>query len=280
MEGHNQSMAWDPDAHKQQRALEAPYFDVPPHLRAGLLDWISSFWRNPQILASYMVHFRMNGPDPHTSPGQAISYLDNFVRDNPTHLLDGINFILSRGNPHPVARLSLGGLLKNANSAYQLNTDRTALEFRVAPEVKSAAIEAISASTATSAHEHLTEAWNCAYSLSPDPVKAYSESIKAVEAAAAPHISPINTKQTLGTMHRNINEKPQKWVTLLWSAPGEGATAVRYAMQMLWEGQSSRHGGTGPTVPETLEQARFAVQLAVFLVYAFSTGAIRRDTTT
>jgi hypothetical protein len=47
-------------------------------------------------------------------------------------------------------------------------------------------------------------------------------------------------------------------------------------MKALWEGQTSRHGSQHPTRPETMEEARAAVHLAVTLVQWFSAGTVAR----
>jgi hypothetical protein len=44
-------------------------------------------------------------------------------------------------------------------------------------------------------------------------------------------------------------------------------------MWMLWQGQTSRHGGLGPTRAETPDEARAAVHLAASLVQFGVSGA-------
>ncbi|MFD6115294.1 hypothetical protein ACFWG0_35085 [Streptomyces yangpuensis] len=51
-----------------------------------------------------------------------------------------------------------------------------------------------------SASRHLRQAMDLAYALHPDPVKAYSEAIKAVECALHDTIQPNNRRATLGTI--------------------------------------------------------------------------------
>ncbi|MFF2523539.1 hypothetical protein [Streptomyces liangshanensis] len=82
-------------------------------------------------------------------------------------------------------------------------------------------------------------------------------------------MEPNNSKATLGTMLRVIRDASSKFTTTL----GAGSTApVEATMRALWEGQTSRHGGQGGTVPETLEAARAAATL----VQWFTTGAVTR----
>src|SRR5690606_40977297 len=81
---------------------------------------------------------------------------------------------------------------------------------RVAAGVKELVSEAVDTTTG-SAGDHLVNAWNEAYGRKPDPVKAYSEAIKAAEAALAPLVSPKSTRTSLSTMIRDIKAKPAKW---------------------------------------------------------------------
>jgi len=47
-------------------------------------------------------------------------------------------------------------------------------------------------------------------------------------------------------------------------------------LDLLWKGQTSRHGGRTAQRPEIFEEAQMAVHLAVTLVHWFTTGAIQR----
>jgi hypothetical protein len=146
------------------------------------------------------------------------------------------------------------------------------LEERVAPGVKELVREVVESATG-SAGDHLVAAWNAAYGRESDPVKSYSEAIKAAEAALAPHVSPQNPKQTLGTMIADVAAKPSKWNVIIGST---GVDTVLQMMRTLWDGQSSRHGGLLPTREETLEEARTAVQLSAALVQLGTSGAFHR----
>lgn len=169
-------------------------------------------------------------------------------------------------------------LLDDALSAYTVAPDGRGLVTRADPTATAALAESVqtakSRSDAGSAADHLTAAWGAAYALKPDAVRAYSESIKAVEAAAHSVIEPGNSKATLGTMLRQMRDHPGDYCLML-PAPG-GVAAVTGMMTVLWQGQTSRHGGQTPTRSETVEEARAALQLAVALVHWFSNGVVRR----
>lgn len=68
---------------------------------------------------------------------------------------------------------------------------------------------------AGSAADHLATAWQAAYARSPDPVRAYSEAIKAAEAAAHAVIEANNVKATLGTMLGEIRNARRKFGTVM-----------------------------------------------------------------
>lgn len=156
-------------------------------------------------------------------------------------------------------------LLYSANSAYAVNETNSGLEMRIVPEVRDQVQSVVDLATG-SPGDHLRDAWNEAYGRTADPVKAYSESIKAVESAMAPIVSPANLKATLGTMIKDIGVKPAKWTFEIADGRASGVDTVLAMMQVLWDGQTSRHGGVNPTRPETVDEARTAVHLAATLV--------------
>ncbi|MEU4588618.1 hypothetical protein AB0F92_42385 [Kitasatospora aureofaciens] len=131
---------------------------------------------------------------------------------------------------------------------------------------------------AGSASEHLREAWQAVYGRSPNPPAAYSLAIKAVEAAAHAVLEPNNARSTLGTMIRNLRDAPQNFRVAIDGSSGGDPGAVLGMLQMLWQGQTSRHGGQAPTRPETQEAAEMAVHLAAALVQWFTAGAVTRRT--
>ncbi|SCF61834.1 hypothetical protein [Streptomyces sp. Ncost-T10-10d] len=101
--------------------------------------------------------------------------------------------LLSAATPHDsMHRIPLQRLLADANSLCTIRADGRALARRVDPVV--AAVTDVAAKAADrpercSATRHLRQAFDAAYALQPDPVKAYSEAIKAgavPEPAAVP----------------------------------------------------------------------------------------------
>jgi hypothetical protein len=199
--------------------------------------------------------------------------------DDQAFMLDMIEHLMEHELRDPALRLGFTGqlnaLLASANSAYRVRGDRRGLERRVPPAVKQQ-VEQVVTDAGGDASAHLTEAWNEAYARTPDPVKAYAEAIKAVEAAYAPLVSPQNARQTLGTMVADVRNAPQKWEsTLVDKNNSSGVTTVLTMMAQLWDGQTSRHAGTQPTRRETPHEAQAAVQLAVTLVQWATSGAFK-----
>ncbi|MGB2556537.1 hypothetical protein [Cellulosimicrobium cellulans] len=270
-------MPWKPGQRRAQRALEDPFADVPEHLHGPLWDWILAGLQKPTrvSLPGFGLKTVASPRDRYRNVALALR-IDVDLDKGPWELaascaadhafmLDLVEVMLEQFGYDEGRARELQGLLTMANSAYRVRDDWGGLEERVAPGVKELVSETIDTATG-SAGDHLANAWNEAYGRKPDPVKAYSESIKAAEAAFAPLVSPQNAKQTLGTMIRDIKAKPAKWKFVIAEANVSGVDTTLNMMQMLWDGQTSRHGGTGPTRDETPEEARAAVHLAAALV--------------
>src|SRR5206468_2925758 len=118
------------------------------------------------------------------------------------------------------------------------------LQLRVDPAVREQLIATIAEAAGTSVADHLTTAWNEAYRRQTDPVKSYSEAIKAVEAAAIPVISPNNAKATLGTVRGELKRNVSTYKFAIAGQGDDSVERVTGLISLLWEGQTSRHGGT------------------------------------
>lgn len=132
-------------------------------------------------------------------------------------------------------------------------------------------------STSGRAGQHLAKAWNEVYGRNPDPSAAYREAVRAVEAIAAPVISPNDPLPTLGRMIAAIKDAPSKWLVVLQPSVGDAVMMVRETMQLLWTSQLDRHGTADEKVAlhVSREEAEAAVHLAVTLVHWFHSGAIK-----
>ncbi|MBP0454048.1 hypothetical protein J5Y04_31575 [Kitasatospora sp. RG8] len=183
--------------------------------------------------------------------------------------------------PAWAARSQLQQLLNDSRSLYTVRADGQALARRTDPAVAAllaTAAEAADQPERGSATRHLRQASDAAYALKPDPVKAYSEAIKAVEAAAHTTMQPNHPKATLGTMLGELRQvRGRLTVPLLGKNATEGIETVEKMMELLWTGQTSRHGNLQNTRDETVDEATMAVHIAATLVQMFASGAVRRS---
>jgi hypothetical protein len=125
----------------------------------------------------------------------------------------------------------------------------------------------------------LRSAWHAIYALHPDPPKAYSEAILAVEAAAIPVVVPNQAGATLGHVLGQLDRQGHLCEVAIidkTGAPGSSA-AVTQLVRLLWEGHTDRHEGDASAVPVNQEAAEMAVHLAAMLVHWFTSGTIRRS---
>ncbi|MFD7879476.1 hypothetical protein ACFV5G_36215 [Streptomyces sp. NPDC059766] len=189
--------------------------------------------------------------------------------------------IAANSLPDTQYRVPLQRLLNDASSLYTIRDDGRALVRRVdsaVVAVTNAAAKAADQPERGSATRHLRQAFDAAYALQPDPAKAYSEAIKAVESAAHSTLQPKHAKATLGTMLGEFRQVQAKLgVPIAGKTGTEGLTVVESMMDLLWTGQTSRHGNLQETRDETVQEAIMAVHLASTLVQLFASGAIQRS---
>jgi hypothetical protein len=230
------------------------------------------------------------------SEGDPAKYLAGFT---PTEdLLDVVDATLHQGGPWPEMReydytgegwrRNKAILLKEleltllaASSFVQVNDTQDGLIRRVDVTATDAFASALMAAAqqpnAGSAASQIRESWKELYQVSPDPSTAYSYAIKAVESAAHAIIEPNNPKATLGTMIGILKGAPHKYQLALPGPGGSGGSDVlTKMMELIWTGQTSRHGAQTVARKETQEEAAMAVHLAVTLVHWFTTGAVQR----
>ncbi len=184
------------------------------------------------------------------------------------------------GAPKPrwndIVASKLQELLTDVRSVYYVRDSTRGLERHANTAGTAEASEVFRNATSKiygPAAEHLQTARDALDTLRPDPVKAYSEAIKAVEAAGHTLIEPDNIRPTLGTMIREIRTNPKQFSLTI---SGGRAETLGHMMGLLWFGQTARHGGQAYQ-PETQEQAEMAISLAETLVEWFLSGRIQRQ---
>ncbi|MGW3423364.1 hypothetical protein [Streptomyces phaeochromogenes] len=271
---------------------EGPFVDVPPHLVTHVQEWVRdvlhpSGYPDEETARRICLRLRF-------TPTSKTSYrhVETLESVQGVTLLDVVDVLLEcMAEDQPVAHYSpsirsgkvagLNGILDGGGSAYRVNEGMDGLEERVSAAVRDAVRQTLADASrnpaAGSAADHLAAGWKAAYGRNPEPERAYSEAIKAVESAAHAIVEPNNTKATLGTMLGVIRTAPARFDTVLFAPAGkEPITPVEAMMRALWEGQTSRHGAQTATVSETLESARAGVHLAAALVQWFTSGAVSR----
>jgi|SRR5580704_5030288 hypothetical protein len=153
---------------------------------------------------------------------------------------------------------------------------RYRLERRTVPAAAAAA--RAQTSLPGNASDHLGKAWSAAFGREPNPSAAYSESVKAVEAAAIPLVLPNDRLATLGKVVSELRTNRQKYSVVFSrdASPAKGTTlspleVVIALADSLWSNQTDRHA---PILPITQAQAELAVNLAVTLVHTFRSAVI------
>jgi hypothetical protein len=271
------SSAWRPLSERDQPATEETLYEgVPPHLAGPLSDWIANNIDN-ETAALVALRLRLNLRKLQSINFRDLEKLQWFAeRDETLHLnvLDAALFLLDGSDPTSV--VDLESALEAGGSAWRVASDGRSLERRVDETVRMAAETA--ATPGTSAETHLAAAWQATYGRNPNPSRAYSESIKAVEAAAIPVVSPTNARATLGTVIRDLENQRVRWSLALTVPSATDSIAPLLAMlRLLWQGQTDRHGSGGPTVAPSADAAAGAVHLAATLVQWFKVGVVRRS---
>lgn len=191
--------------------------------------------------------------------------------------LDFLVYSLSSDYGGETATEALDEILLRSGSKWRVGTrgDHAGLEERVPVGVQDAADAAMA--SPGHAGSLLSEAWHAAFGVSPDFEKAYAKSIKAVEAASIPVVSPNHGGATLGTVIGQMRADAD-WKLEMTRKHGTHTIqqVILGNMQALWTGQNDRHAGQPGYTPSTQAEAEAAVLLAVPLVHWFSSGAIAR----
>ncbi len=205
---------------------------------------------------------------------------------DPKFHLDLIDAILHEF-PMPDEAATLNLILEQGGSVWKVvlldsPAFQYGLERRIDEAVADSARQVIAESG--NAGKHLGLAWRAAYGRNPKPTEAYWESVRAVEAAGKPIVSPTNEITTLGTMIRDMAAAPTKWRMTLQPKvdPKQPKAAVDpietliAMMRLLWKSHTDRHGTPDESVEVSEVEAAGALHLAVTLVQWFSAGTVIR----
>jgi hypothetical protein len=270
---HPRHVRGDAEAEAEYDALHE---GVPPWLRDPLFTWLSTVINSTE--AAWTVGMRLK-----LDPGSksAFTYIRERVKNDAEFTLSVVDAALSTlDNEYKdsVALLSLNQMLDAANSVWETGTasgGRLGLVRRIDQAVAATAREAM---THGRAGIHLRAAWTAAYSRESNPSHAYTKSVRAVEAAARPIVTPKDKLATLGKMIPALRNGGKKWEVVLTAPELDSVAAVASMCELIHKAQLDRHGTDDEDVPldVSLQEAQAAVHVAATLVQWFSTGAIRR----
>lgn len=256
---------------------EVLFDGVPPHMKPALLAFLKPhFARVSRVTSDWvfqldaLLFFDLEARlrPPYSERLDGSPYPGFFTGLPEEELLDLADWVVHQNNR--ATGLALDRILEAAGSTWTVgkrNGD-TGLVRRMPESVQAAVDAAVSRGLAG---RLLGEAWAAAYRRDPNPEEAYEKAVKAVEEAAAPVVSPENSRTTLGSIVRDMKAQ-QDWVIDL---PGRAADVVIPLAEALWTGQEFRHGGNGYRRP-THSEAETAVILSVTLVQLFSSGSVQR----
>jgi hypothetical protein len=215
----------------------------------------------------------------------AMATIQTRSRD-PKFYIDLIDSILHE-IPMPDEAARLDQILVSGGSVWKVVLlDSPAFQYGLERRVDEAVAEAARHVIAESgkAGKHLGLAWRAAYGVNPNPTEAYWESVRAVEAAGKPIVSPNSDITTLGTMIRDMAAAPTKWRMTMHPKvdPKQPKAAVDpietliAMMRLLWKSHTDRHGTPDENVEVSEPEAVGALHLAVTLVQWFSAGTVKR----
>lgn len=155
---------------------------------------------------------------------------------------------------------------------FHVKDDEYEIGYRQPPEITEL-VENVT-SDRSRASEHLRRAWSLGFSREAEPNAACIEAVKAIEAAAKSTIEPNNSRATLGTMIKAMENKPIKWQTDLGSPGSDDLKTIIGMMKMLWKGHQ-RHGNPDDPIEVSGERCEMVVHSAALLVHWFLSGRIR-----
>jgi hypothetical protein len=260
---------------------EALFEGVPVHLDRLFRDWLVECTEAPMRRRVGAMTRTVGMPSDYG--GFAVWMADRCPRDSLLDLIDAVLYVgpePNRPRTPDMAISELDGLLLDGGSVYCVAADGRSLERRVAAEAAEAATRAMAMarSAAPSATNHLGAAWKAAYGLHPNPALAYSEAVKAVEAALIPVVQPNHGRATLGTVLGELRANSARWrIAIEHGSDHAGDVQPLVAMaETLWTGQTDRHAASGPTRSVSRDAAEAAVFLVATLVQWAQAGTLRR----
>jgi len=268
---------------------------VPLWMRESLWEWLRKqlsilkgsasreYWdpvpeliREVERICRIEIHWLGSGSD-YTDRLKGLNALRLTLYENDVAFLTAIDFRLSREGIKIDVVQELEWVLGDAASEWRVAKieDRWILVHRVDETVQQAA-EAL-AQQGTRPGKLLSDAWRHAFSMHRDASASYRCSVRAVEAAAGPILTPSDPRPSLGKMITALRDGMKKWnFAFTVDSAVEPKQVLLEMMQLLWTNEYSRHVGADPAAPLNVSQreAESAVVLALTLVNWFTSGAV------
>ncbi len=147
-------------------------------------------------------------------------------------------------------------VLYRGPSAYRINDTATGLVRRV-DITTIAGFEAAAAAADAQPHlgsaaDQIRDAWATLDGISSNPPLPYRAAVQAVESAMQATVEPNNAQGHLGTMIGQLRGNPGRYEVAIPGPDQSGNIEPLIKMlELLWKGQTSRHGGQTLTRPET-----------------------------
>lgn len=275
-------MSYRPLSREMDPAWDEPVEGIPPFLRPSVFAWIDDILIDRETGGRYRTRidliramerglrvapFRRRG-----SYREPVDDLEARTEQDEEFGLDVIDYLLAHQSDGRACE-RLQSIVKEAGSAWEVTFGRRSA--RLTPRALRLLGKAVKeTSTTTRAQHHLNAAWEALATRQPSFSLAYAESVKAVEVVAQPVVSSANAKSTLGTIIRDLRQKPTKWSLAHSEASVEDV--ARWA-QVLWK-TDIRHGTNDEAAPfsPTEQEAQLAVRLALMLVPVFTSEILQR----
>jgi uncharacterized protein YqgV (UPF0045/DUF77 family) len=222
---------------------------------------------NVDAIERYL-QIQLEGSTPTTTYQNVMQY----VGQDDERCLDVVEAILATESHVQYSISPLNTILTTSGSkwmAVMQDSGQATLEERVSESAQNAFAIAVKESDFTT-QQFLKTAWSDAFGRNPNASSAYSNSIKAIEAASWQAITPNDNKATLGTMLGELRSNIGRWKTSINDkSVDQGITVVKDIMQHIWDGQTDRHG-TANTIAPSQEAAEQAILYAVVICNFFN----------
>lgn len=264
---------------------------IPSHMRGEIASWLMRWLDSNETdgaVAALLVNLghvpsaTRDERSPRTGEFESVRFsdrdsLEEYIRDSPdsNRVLDMLDWAVRR-NRGAFSRDDVAGLrliLERGSSRWTVGPQNQGIQARVTDEEVAAYSQALAPTD--EAAKDLTDAWQHAYGIRPNPSDAWDHAIKAIEWLLPAVVAPKDESPRLGKLLDIMRMKPEKWAFKL-DTTDRDVTSVRtmIAMMGLVWGNPDRHGA-GSSRPPTQEEAEAIVRMAVTVVGLLRSGTLR-----